>query len=384
MLNPRAARLLCVAWATLVFLFLAAWAWHMTGNDVPHGPDWKPQALDFDAFWSAAHLAVQGHARQLYDNHFIEMYERAHTTVPPGYFAFYYPPMFLLLCLPLALAGYLPAMLGFVAVQAALLMPILKRIVGRGWGWLPVLVFPGFLVNVVFGQNGGLTAACFGGGLLLLERRPLLAGACLGALAFKPQLAATIPVALLAARRGRALVSCAATGLGFAAMSFLVLGQGAWAGFFANAPLARTDIETLPIKWPVMQSVYAGARLAGAGLHAAYLVHGVVAAVAVALLVRLCWRRPGGGAEISAAVCTALLFTPFLYIYDLTVLGVPTAWYAGQAAARGWRRGEKPFLLALYVLTPAAYALGLGAHVIVGPVFVLAFLVIIYRGVAQA
>jgi hypothetical protein len=35
--------------------------------------------------------------------------------------------------------------------------------------------------------------------------------------------------------------------------------------------------------------------------------------------------------------------------------------------------------LAVYLLTPIAYAIGLGLHVIIGPVFVLALLVLIER-----
>jgi hypothetical protein len=383
MLSVGRARLLCGIWAALVFLFMAAWTWHITGNDLPHGADWKPQALDFSAFWSAARLAAQGHARDLYDNHVIELYERAHTSVPPGYYAFYYPPMFLLLCMPLALAGYLPAMLGFLVVQAAGLWYILRRILGAGWGWLPVLLWPGFLVNIVFGQNGGLTAMCFGGAALLLDRYPAWAGMCLGALAFKPQLAVCVPVALLAARRMRAVLSCAATASVFAAVSWLALGQGAWAGFLANAPLARTDIETLPIKWPVMQSLYATARLAGAGLNTAYIIHAVASAAALVLLVRICLRRPGGGAEMAALAAAALLFTPFLYVYDLSVLAVPLAWTAARAARDGWRRGEQGLLLAVYLLPPVAYAVGLLLHVVIGPFFVLALLLVIDSRVAR-
>ena len=48
--------------------------------------------------------------------------------------------------------------------------------------------------------DGGL----FGGGLSLLERRPLLAGGLLGLMIYKPQLGLLIPVALLAGRHWRA------------------------------------------------------------------------------------------------------------------------------------------------------------------------------------
>ncbi len=87
---------------------------------------------------------------------------------------------------------------------------------------------------------------------------------------------------------------------------------------------------------------------------------------------------------MAALAAAALLFTPFLYIYDLTVLGVPLAWAAAQGARLGWLRGEKSLLAILYILPPIAYGLGLGLHIIVGPFFVLALLVLIERRTAGA
>jgi hypothetical protein len=56
----------------------------------------------------------------------------------------------------------------------------------------------------VGGQNSTWTPGLFGGGLSLLERRPLLAGGLLGLLIYKLQLGLLIPVALLAGRHWRA------------------------------------------------------------------------------------------------------------------------------------------------------------------------------------
>jgi hypothetical protein len=53
-------------------------------------------------------------------------------------------------------------------------------------------------VCLAHGHNAFLTAALFGGGLLMLERRPFVAGLLLGCLAYKPQFAAILPLALAA------------------------------------------------------------------------------------------------------------------------------------------------------------------------------------------
>src|SRR5271163_4739506 len=115
-------QLLVVIYAMLTFgvaaLFVAT---------VASGP--KPLALDFDPYWSAARLTLGGHARDAYSNAVIEAFERAHTRMDEkGYLAFYYPPPYLLLCLPLGLLPYVPALLAFLVAQAGLLWAVLTRI----------------------------------------------------------------------------------------------------------------------------------------------------------------------------------------------------------------------------------------------------------------
>ena len=340
-------------------------------------------ALDFDAFWSASRIALQDGARAAYDNRAIEAFERAHTTMPqPGYLAFYYPPNFLLLCLPLAFLPYAAALLAFEGAQAALLWPALKRILGSSWGWAPVLACPGFAMNVFSGQNGGLSASCLAFGMLSLDRNPWLGGACLGLLSCKPQLAACVPVALLAGRRWRACAAAAATAALVMAVATLVLGTGAWAGFLANAPAARADIETLAIKWPMMQSPYAALRLAGLGAGAGYACQAVSAVLALGLLVFVSLKRRGAGFDIAALTVAAALVTPYLFDYDLVLLAVPMAWLAGQAASGAWRGGEKPLLALCYLAPFGARALGSKTGILIGPPLELALLAAICRRAA--
>jgi hypothetical protein len=365
----RGARLFALVFfcavAAASFLIWLQWRGH---------PEGKPIALDFDAFWAAARLAVGGHAASAYDNVAIEAMERSATDMPPGYLAFYYPPSFLLLCLPLGLLGYVPALLVFLAAEMAILLACLRRLLPQGWAWLPLLSYPGFFMNALSGQNAPLTAACFGGAALFLQTRPLLAGMCLGGLVCKPQLAVCVPVALLAARRFRALIACAATAFGLCVLSWIVLGTSVWHGFVQNAPNARADIETIAIKWPKLQSAFGTIRLAGGGNGTAYAVQAVVSFLVLAVLVRAVWRRPGGGVEASLMATASLLFTPFLYDYDLAILSVPMTWLMARGLASGWWPWEKYLLLALFLLPFFARASGMGLGVIIGPPFVAALM----------
>ncbi len=339
----------------------------------------KPMALDFDAFWAAARLAVTGHAASAYDNVAIEATERAATEMAPGYLAFYYPPPFLLLCLPLGLFGFTAALSVFLTTELALLIALLRRILPQDWAWLPLLSFPGFLMNALSGQNAPLTAACFAGAAVWLDTRPILAGICLGGLVCKPQLAVCVPVALLAARRVRALVACGATAALACLVSLAVFGAGVWQGFLLNAPNARADIETIAIKWPKLQSAFGMVRLAGGGNGLAYDIQAVVSACALLLLVRAAWRRPGARIEAGLMVCAALLFTPFLYDYDLALLCVPMAAMMATALRRGWQAFEKLLLLAVFVLPLLARPCGLALGIIIAPPFIAALMALLSR-----
>src|SRR5438105_147271 len=78
--------------------------------------------------------------------------------------------------------------------------------------------------NVGHGQNGFLTATLLGGGLIFLERRPILAGVLLGLLAYKPQFGLLIPLVLLATGRWTAIAAATVTVLSACSATLIVFG----------------------------------------------------------------------------------------------------------------------------------------------------------------
>lgn len=377
LLTPARAQVAATLLALLAAGIILLWVADLVGLDRAAGA--KPPARDFVAFWAAARLALQGQGEALYNNSVIEAFERAHVSMAPGYYAFYYPPPFLLACLPLGLLPYVWSLLLFLAAQAALFWTTLRAILPRSWGLMPLLACPGFLLNALSGQNGGLTASCFGGALLLLDARPLLGGACLGALVYKPQMALAVPVALLAARRIRAALAAGGTAAALCLASLLALGTGPWRGFLSNAGAARGDLERLSVKWPMMQSFYADIRLGGGGLALGYGGQAVLALAALALLAHLCWRRAGAGPEAAALAATALLVTPFLYDYDLVVLAVPLAWLARRSERVGLGIVAGGLMLVLYLLPLDNVAVRAGLGMPLAPPLIFCLLVLIWR-----
>jgi len=340
-------------------------------------PHWRPMASDFDPFWSGARLALAGHPASAYDGDAIRAEEDTGAQLPRATVLLYqYPPTFLMLCLPLAMLPYLPALFLFLGSSAAAAILCLRRILPQGWARLPILVMPGTIINCVIGQNGLVSTAAFGGAVLLLERFPILAGACLGIFACKPHLAVCVPVALGAARRWRAFIACGVTAIGLTLMSWAVLGGGAWSGFFATLWVSRAVLQS-PQTGPKVITVYEAIRLSHGSIGLAGLAQGAACLVCVALVARVAIKRPGPKAEMATVIAAAILCTPYAMDYDLACLSVPIAWLASEAMRTGWRDWEKIVLCASYTLPLFARAANVTAGVPLTPMIVASLLAVV-------
>jgi alpha-1,2-mannosyltransferase len=391
-------RIRAYAWLLAVFMAIAL-GYEFLSTAIGHHP-WrpppvpggKPVATDFVAFWAAGRAVLQGHPARAYDLAWLSGVEHAASALGGNLLlAFFYPPTFLLVCAAFALVPYMVGFAGFVGVSLTALVVASRRIIfphapGAGWLWgaLPVLAFPGLLMNAATGQTGFWSAACFAWGLLWLQARPVLAGACLGALVIKPHLALAVPVALLAARRWRALASCAATASLWMALSWVVLGTAAWRGFAAGAPAVRDALEHHREDWGKLQSLFTTFRLWGAPLVAAYTAQILLAGTVLAALALLAWRRPGARAEAAAMTAAAMLCTPHILDYDLAALAVPLTWIACEAARTGWLPWEK-LLAGLAFLWPLVARMATDSGVApIGPFILLGVFGLVWRRVRPA
>ena len=198
---------------------------------------------------------------------------------------------------------------------------MLMRVVPRGDTWLFVVAAPVTLVCLTHGHNGFLTALLLGGGLLLLDKRPLIAGLLLGCLIYKPQFGLIIPP--LAARRAALAGGRRGLRLGRAACRADVgdLGLPVWQAFVDSLPLTRTVIIEQGITgWHKIMSPFAAVRMWGGGVAAAYAVQMLATTLCIAAVAWIEWR--GKRAYLrNALVCAAVLVsTPYVLDYDYVVL----------------------------------------------------------------
>ena len=229
----------------------------------------KPIGTDFVGFYTAARFALAGRPELAYDVGTHWAAQRALFGPKLGYTAFFYPPPALLIYLPLALAPYFVSLTVWLTVSGLAFYRMLR-------GYLPsldsvmFLAFPAVFLNAAHGQNGFLSAALLGGGLLIMDRRPLLAGVCFGAMAFKPHLALAIPFALIFARRWMTFGAAAVATAAFCFASLVAFGSSTWTAFFSDASLARTALEHNLVGDEKMQSLFAGVRLLHGSLELAW------------------------------------------------------------------------------------------------------------------
>jgi hypothetical protein len=351
---------------------LLAGGWMLTGPGLLDRSG-KPVGVDFVTFWAASALAGRGEAAGAWDLARITAVERAviGADIPP--YAFHYPPTFLLLVLPFAMLAY-PVALGlWWAGTTVAFVTVARKIAPHPVTAGLALAFPGFFQNIVQGQNGGFTTALLGGGLLLVDGSPVLGGALLGALSYKPHLAPLVGIALLAGRRWRALGAAVATAALLAAASVLVLGPEAWAAFRANVPFAVRVLETdgvLP--WFRMPTVQVAAMLLGAPASVARVAQGL-STLGAAAAVGVLWARGAPlASRASGLACAAVLATPFAFDYDLALLAVPIAFLGWEGWRNGWRRGERALLVAAWTAPLAAPAIAEATRISPAPLLLAA------------
>ena len=355
----------CLAWPIQLALHLAGqmqkgWT---DGIDRPFGED-------FLNFWSGGRLALSDAAATLYDIHAYHAFQVRVVGGPIDLYHYSYPPTMALLSAPFGLLPYPAAwavwqLLGWLAFALAL-----RRFVPQGW-LLLAFAWPAVFINASAGQAGAWIAAIVGWGLILLPRRPLVAGLLLSLLTVKPQLFWLVPVALLAGREWRALAGVAIGSVAIVALAAFCFGPEIWADYAArSALLKRVILEDGAGVWHRMISVFVLVRHLGASVTIAYAAQAGASLVVAALVARAWYRgTPGRTALLVTGVLAGSLYVSD---YDCVMLAFPAAWLWRERALRGVAA-----IAALLPLTAAMLAMAAGTAM--GAVLLWAVVLAVWR-----
>lgn len=288
-----------------------------------------------------------------------------------------YPPLFLVMVLPLGLMPFWLSLVLFLGGTFLLLnlalRPYLPRSDQRRICLASLTLAPTSAFTVAVGQNAFLTTALLVGGFGLVRRAPLLAGAMLGVLAFKPQLWLMVPVGLVAAGQWRALASAAAAAALLMAASVLVLGLAPWQEWLAL--LLRPNLQYehwLKVGRLNGQSAYAEAVLLGLPVGIARLTQ-VAAVLLSAALVWWTFRTSGIRYNLQVAILltATILAAPHVSNYDAVMVTVAASFFLCDVIDNGARIGDAilfvavwgvelldpPMMFRLGLVTPLVYCL---------------------------
>jgi len=324
---------------------------YLKGNFLIDDSGW-PIANDFVNVVAAGDLAREGKAATAYDWPQHKQAEvRAIGHDFDAYYGWHYPPPFLFAAMALAALPYLTAMLVWLlatlAAYVAALIGILAPVLDRRTAALVACGFPAALWNVTAGQNGFLTAALIGGTLGLLERRPALAGICLGLLTYKPQFGLLFPIVLIADRRWRTIAVAAAVGSILAALSLIAFGAESWIAFAHWMPItSRIVLGEGHADFGRLQSVFGLVRAHGGSESLGWTIQTLWGLALAGALVWLWRSRAPFDLKAAALAAGALLATPYLYMYDLAALAVAFAFLLRDGVKRGFHPIE-PIAFAL-------------------------------------
>jgi hypothetical protein len=247
------------------------------------------------------------------------------------------------------------------------------------------LAAPAVFVNAIGGQNGALTAAVLGGGLLLVDRRPAMAGILFGLLVYKPHLALMLPVALIAGRRWRVVGVTGITAFLLILASVVVFGPAVWVAYQHNLSVLRTVIlEDGSGVWHRMVSVFVFARHLGAGVGPSYALQAVFAVVAASVIGRSWLRNDPAHIRNALVVVGTCLATPYLQDYDLVVGAFAAVWLKNaqqhsQIATRWFDCGAAMVILLPVVAASFARFSGLA----VGPLLLVPPFVLLCAAAAE-
>ena len=241
------------------------------------------------------------------------------------------------------------------------------------------------LVNAGHGQNGFLTAALIGGALVMLDRRPAVAGILFGLLSYKPQFGLMIPLVLIATQRWRAFGFAAITVAALAAVSTVAFGPTVWSAFLASTEFSRVIVlEAGDTGWHKIQSVFSWVRMWGGPVAVAYAIHAAVVIVLGVMLVRL-WRsdRPYP-LKAGALIIASVLSTPYALDYDMMALAPAIAFLAIDGLQRGFSAWQKTALAVLWLAPIAARSMAEYALLPIGVWAMIAALILFVRGGGRA
>ena len=311
---------------------------------------WPDGFGDSFSLWSWGRFADDRPAAEIYDPVRLHSAQLALGMDPGAAYPFGYPPSYLLVLWPI---GHLPGAISCAVLIAVGLPLYLWASVGANWRspmLVAALAAPTTAIGMVSVQTSFLAAALLAGGMRLAAGHPVAGGVLLGLLTYKPQLGLLVPVALVAARLWRTIISAAVTAILLVLLTSLLFGGAIWPTWLAALFAFSHEFaaESSQIRH-LMPTILVALLQLGVAPAVAQLVQLAGTAAAAAIVWTLFRSGPQqlAGAGLLAA---ALLATPYGFLYDMQIVTTGAIWVIAERQSTGDALGTGEVLVVLLAL----------------------------------
>jgi len=280
-----------------------------------------------------------------------------------SHYIFSYPPNILPLLVPFGLVPYAAALYLYTAVSLALAAVLGWWVSGKErFAGLLMALSPGVLATIFNGHPGVFLAGLLVAGMLLLDRRPLLAGVLLGLATIKPQLGLLIALILLIRLDWRVILAALASACALIVLSIVLFGLTPWMAYFAKITPVQLEVlrQIYDAKFlyflPTPFALFTSMGLSFAGAQALQWVCSILAACATVYIWLACHDLE---ARVLAVFIGTSLILPYFNNYDFAMLALAqVAFFYRSAAAL---RLSRPLHLGLWTvaaLSPSIAIIG--------------------------
>jgi hypothetical protein len=296
---------------------------YLLSSPLPYDPVGYLVGRDFVSTWVGAKLALTGNPAPFFG-------PEAYNGLLAEYFGphyplhiWSYPPHFLLFTWPWGFLPYMPAYLLYSALGLILYVWVVSDGQRRADHLVLLVMAPAVTVNIWTGQNGFLTTAMLVGGLIQLDRRPVLAGVLFGMLSIKPQLGVLLPLMLLLTGRWRTIAAAAATIAVLVTATSIVFGPHVWTAYINDAMPTQSKVvlDGFSHYMVHMPTAFMNAKTAGLSLTAASWIQAVVSAATIAAVTWTFWRPRDRDLSNALLITAVFTVTPYAFNYDMVVFG---------------------------------------------------------------
>jgi hypothetical protein len=346
--TTRNARIWCTAWLILCAATLTV---YFRSGDWPYFSHNRPTScVDIGWLWITGRFAVLHEAARVFDYTSFakaqaDLFGAGNCKVLAS---FPYPPTLLFFSYPLGLVSFVTAYALWTIALTVLFLGAIYAILRRPNALLAAPPVRPAAVTLYLGHTAFLTAGLFGFALTMLERRPLMAGFLLALLTYKPQFGMLIPVALLASRNWRALVSAMFFSLALAGAAALAF-AGGWSSFLSNLTNRNANLSPDPAFQLQHISLYGVLQSAGVGTSTALAAQAALVLFLTGA-VWVFWSKPIVHPMRASLLCVAsFLASPYVLYYDLCMPAIAFAFLVSDGLRRGFLPGERTVIFVCWI-----------------------------------